>query len=159
MSKIDKFISNITKQIGIDKKDELEQIWKKLETCPIILESGSRKNKVCGKICKKDGIRCSNHSSLHMCKKEECLHKCKENEQLCEYHMREQSRNEKNNRVFPFTRWEEPYFIIRDTNIIIDIAYHVIRGYKNKDNVCITEDTDEIQKNCKKYNISYVPFT
>ena len=56
MTTITKFISLLVEQIGIDKKKELELLWKQLDTCPIILESGTRKNQVCGKLCKKDNI-------------------------------------------------------------------------------------------------------
>jgi hypothetical protein len=53
-------------------------------------------------------------------------------------------------------RWIDPYYVIRGTNIIIDIPNQVIRGYK-KELQCIAEETEDIKKACAYYQLRFVP--
>lgn len=147
-------VSDLAKNPGL--YDELEQLWYEINRCPILLQSGKRKEKVCGKKCQEGKKTCSSHVSLHMCSNEECFRKCKEDETLCEYHQAQEKRTEEENRVYPSLRWEDPFYLIKGTSIIVDVSYNVIRGYK-KELKCIPEETPEIKTACTTYQLRFVP--
>lgn len=156
MSHIETFIKEISVLLHNPSiVTELETLWKSLDTCSIILQSGTRKGQKCGRPCIKDKITCFTHHTLHMCSYKDCNRKCNITDTICEYHKKEEKRIELKNKPYPMIRWIDPYYVIRGTNIIIDIPNQVIRGYK-KELQCIAEETEEIKKACAYYQLRFV---
>ena len=159
MSRLHRFFNAIADEL----KDpnallELEQLWDNTDKCSILLQSGSRKGRLCGVKCVNGTDTCFTHLSLHMCSVTDCMRKCKEGESQCEHHRELEKKTREKQRPYPSIRWNDPFYVIYGTNIIIDIANHVIRGYK-KDQICICEETDDIKDMCTLYQLNYVPFT
>jgi hypothetical protein len=159
MSRLNRFFSAIIEEL----KDpnaliELEYIWEKTDKCSILLQSGSRKGRVCGMKCVNGKDTCFTHVSLHMCSIDACMRKCTEGETQCEYHRELERKTREQQRPFPAIRWNDPFYIIHGTDIIIDIAHHVIRGYK-KEQSCVCEETDAVKDMCTLYQLNYVPYT
>ena len=155
MSKIRSFIDSVSTLIGESKRDELLELWEELSLCPILLQLGKRKSRPCHKPCLRNKLTCSQHANLHMCIHEHCLHKCEEGDNICEFHKKEDRKLEEAQRVYPIIRWIDPFFIIKGTNIILDIDHHIIVGYK-KDSSCISEETEEIKEACRNYSLRFV---
>lgn len=157
MSRLERFFQSIANELQDQTKlTELREIWNRLDQCPILLQSGVRKGKVCGMACVNGKNTCFNHMSLHMCSHNKCMRKCKEEETQCDYHTELERKTREQSRKYPSIRWNDPFYTIHDTTIIIDVANNVIRGYK-KDQTCVTEETEEIKKACETYHLRYVP--
>lgn len=159
MTHIDTFINLLTTKIGNPTvKSELQHMWNELHNCPIIIQSGSRKGKKCGKKCLYNKLTCYSHDTLQMCSYEHCMRKCTSPDTICDFHKKEEKRIEMDSLPYPYVRWNDPFYVIKGTTIIIDIPNQLIRGYK-KDLQCISEETDEIKKACSYYKLRFVPLS
>jgi len=157
MSRIDQFIELLTIKIGdFTKKSELQHIWNELDKCSIVIQSGLRKGKTCGKTCGKNKVTCYRHDTLQMCSYENCIRKCSIPDTICEFHKKEEKSIESKNKPYPHIRWSDPYYVIKDTNVIIDVPNQVILGYK-KELQCIGQETEEITKTCSLYKLRFLP--
>ena len=155
MIPIQRFIKEISKRLDNNKEHELNELWDSLSSCPILLQSGIRKYKACGKPCQVNKLTCFQHASKHMCSYDNCLRKCKTEEKTCEYHQSEEKKREEAQRIYPSVRWCDPYFLIKGTQVIIDIDHQVIIGYK-KDQQCISEETEEIKELSRLYQLRFM---
>ena len=120
--------------------------------CPILLQSGSKKHKPCHKQCVKGQTVCSSHEGIKMCSEKDCTKTSVSG--VCLFHQKELERKKNREKPIVHIRFSAPYFIIRNTNIVIDPSLNVILGILDQD-LLKPECTPEVQQACKTFQLRF----
>lgn len=120
--------------------------------CPILLQSGAKKHKACHKICAKGQTSCQTHEGLKMCPEKDCTKTTVSN--LCLFHQKELERKKNREKPKIQIRFSAPYFILKNTNIVIDPSLNVILGILDQDTLK-PECTPEVQHACKTFQLRF----
>ena len=120
--------------------------------CPILLQTGAKQHKACNKICAKGKTSCPAHEGIRMCSEKECTKTTVSS--LCLFHQKEMERKKNREKPKVHIRFSAPYFILKNTNIVIDPSLNVILGILEQDilnPVC----TPEVQHACKTFQLRF----